>query len=79
MRSFPWLTGRVVPSAPHLLAREAVARRRAWWARLPFGWKVALWVGVAWLTAPWFVKATLAWWDLAFGAGAAIEWVAPKP
>lgn len=82
MRPPSWLTGHVVPSAPRLLTREVVASareaRRRWWAAMPFGWKVLLWSALTWLLAPWLLWLTLWYWDRAFGAGAAVNWLAPK-
>ncbi len=51
---------------------------RRWWAALPFGWKVALLVAGIWLAAPWGIRLTLWWFDLALNHGAAVEWLAPK-
>ncbi len=80
MRPFPWLTGHVVRSisVPRLLAREAGARRRRWWAELPFACRLVIWSALTWLLAPWLIRLTLWWWDRAFGAGAALNWLAPK-
>ncbi len=78
---------RLIPPAPVMLLREvrtylrAGRPRRSWaarWAAWPFWVRALLVAAGIWLAAPWAVKLTLWWWDRAFGAGAALNWVAPK-